>query len=57
MKKRDEIRANIGEHYWYFIHSENIAAPIAINAKLANVSETGWGISHNFAAEQWFYRQ
>jgi peptide/nickel transport system substrate-binding protein len=56
LRKREEIRRNIGENYWYFIHSENIAAPVAINAKLANVSETGWGISHNFAAEQWFFK-
>ena len=56
LKKREEIRRNIGEHYWYFIHSENIAAPVAVNAKLANISDAGWGISHNFAAEQWFFR-
>ena len=54
--KREEIRNNLGANYWYFIHSENIAAPIAINAKLANVSEEGWGISHNFAGEQWFFK-
>lgn len=54
--KREDIRRNIAENYWYFIHSEHIAAPVAVNAKIGNYSEKGWGISQNFAGEQWFFR-
>lgn len=55
--KRDDIRKNIGANYWYFIHSENIAAPVAVNAKIGNISDKGWGIGQNFAGEQWFFRK
>ncbi|WP_276354860.1 ABC transporter substrate-binding protein [Cohnella caldifontis] len=56
LKKREEIRKNIGDNYWYFIHSEDIAAPVAVNARIGNISDTGWGIAHNFAGEQWFFK-
>lgn len=55
--KRADIRKNIGENYWYFIHSEDIAAPVAVNEKLGNFTDKGWGIAQNFAGEQWFFRK
>ncbi|GAA3402098.1 ABC transporter substrate-binding protein [Paenibacillus hodogayensis] len=55
--KREDIRKNIGSNYWYFIHSEQIAAPVAVNAKLGNITDKGWGIGQNFAGEQWFFRK
>lgn len=55
--KREDIRKNIGENYWYFIHSEQIAAPVAVNAKIGNFTDKGWGIGQNFAGEQWFFRK
>ncbi|KIL40567.1 hypothetical protein SD70_12495 [Gordoniibacillus kamchatkensis] len=55
--KRSDIRKNIGDYYWYYIHSEDIAAPVAVNEKLGNFSDKGWGIAQNFAGEQWFFRQ
>jgi peptide/nickel transport system substrate-binding protein len=57
LKKREDIRKNIGENYWYYIHSEEIAAPVAVNEKIGNFTDKGWGIAQNFAGEQWFFRK
>ncbi|WP_239617970.1 ABC transporter substrate-binding protein [Cohnella mopanensis] len=56
-QKREEIKKNFADKVWYFIHSENIAAPVAVNAKIGNFSDKGWGIAQNFAGEQWFFRK
>ncbi|NRF95363.1 ABC transporter substrate-binding protein [Paenibacillus frigoriresistens] len=56
LKKREDIRKNIGENYWYYIHSEDIVAPVAVNEKIGNFTDKGWGIAQNFAGEQWFFR-
>ncbi|MCQ6560062.1 ABC transporter substrate-binding protein [Paenibacillus mendelii] len=55
--KRNDIRTKIGDQYWYFIHSEDIAAPVAVNARIGNISDKGWGIAQNFAGEQWFFNK
>jgi peptide/nickel transport system substrate-binding protein len=55
--KREEIKKNLHDNLWYFIHSEDIAAPVAVNANIGNFSDKGWGISQNFAGEQWFFRK
>jgi peptide/nickel transport system substrate-binding protein len=56
LKKRDDIKKSFAENYWYFIHTQDIPAPVAVNAKIGNISEAGWGIAQNFAGEQWFFK-
>ena len=50
-----EIRDNMGENIWFFITTERVAAPVAVNSQIRNFSDKGWGIAHNFGGEQWFY--
>ena len=52
----DQLKEDLGENYWYLIHVENVQQPLIVNAKMGNVSEKGWAIATNFAAEQIFYR-
>ncbi|MDF2961984.1 MAG: extracellular solute-binding protein family 5 [Paenibacillus sp.] len=56
-KKRDEIRENLRQNLWYFVHAEDIALPVAVHSKIGNFSDKGWGIAYNFAGEQWFFNK
>ncbi|MFC6226620.1 ABC transporter substrate-binding protein [Paenibacillus allorhizosphaerae] len=56
-KKRDEIRANLGWNLWYFVHAEDVVLPVAVNSRIGNFSDKGWGIAYNFAGEQWFFKK
>jgi peptide/nickel transport system substrate-binding protein len=52
----DQVKEHMGEYYWYLIHIENVQQPLVVHAKMGNVSEKGYAIATNFAAEQFFYR-
>lgn len=52
----EEVKSEMREHLWYFVHIENVKQPLIIHEKLGNVSEKGMAISTHFAGEQFYFK-
>lgn len=52
----EEVKRDLAENLWYFVHIENVMQPLIINEKLGNVSDKGFAIAANFSGEQFFFR-
>jgi peptide/nickel transport system substrate-binding protein len=53
----EELKADMKENLWYFVHIDNVKQPLIINSKLRNVSDKGFAIAANFSAEQFFFEK
>ena len=56
----DDLRDEMGEHVWYFVHTENVQQPLIVNENLGNIPEEEAGamaIATGFSGEQFFFRE
>jgi peptide/nickel transport system substrate-binding protein len=53
----EQVKKEMGENLWYFVHVENVMQPLIVNEKLGNVSDKGFAIAANFSGEQFFFRK
>ena len=53
----EELKQNIHENGWQFVHIENVKQPVVLNSDLGNVTADAMAIGVNFSGEQWFYKQ
>lgn len=47
IQKYEEVKKNLKDNLWYFVHIENVKQPMVCNAKLGNVSDKGFAIACN----------
>ncbi|MBO0993760.1 ABC transporter substrate-binding protein [Bacillus sp. SD088] len=53
----DELRQEMNENIYYFVHIEHAKQPLIVNANLGNVTDDGLAIAINFAGEQMFFKE
>jgi peptide/nickel transport system substrate-binding protein len=53
----EEVKREMGEHLWYFVHIENVKQPLIVNKRLGNISEKGMAISTHFSGETFFFNE
>ncbi|GAB2565097.1 ABC transporter substrate-binding protein [Gracilibacillus alcaliphilus] len=53
----EELKQNMNDNVWQFIHIENVKQPVVLNAELGNVTADAMAIGVNFSGEQWFYKK
>ncbi len=52
----DKVLNHIGQHYWYFIHIQDVQQPIIANAKLGNIPKKGLALAVALSAETFFFK-
>jgi peptide/nickel transport system substrate-binding protein len=53
----EELKQEMKNNIWYFVHIGNVMQPMIINKNLSNVSDKGFAIAANFSGEQFFFKQ
>lgn len=52
-----QIQQSRRDNVWAILTAEEVKQPLIVNARLGNVTDQGWAIALNFAAEQLFFRE
>jgi hypothetical protein len=53
----DRVRQSMNENVWYIVPLQFVRQPVLANNRLRNVTDQGFSIALNFAAEQLWFEQ